>query len=156
MKSLTRWAGIFSVIAATTLVGCGSGYVDNVYDPPPRVINAAFTLDMRINGVFVPEVYVDPGYQQDVPVRAGSNFDILSSGPVQWTVAIDGQVVNPPVGTGVIFNGINLLPTTVNSLRFAANASAQGRLVQASVISITATSIADPRQQAQINVLLTN
>jgi hypothetical protein len=154
MKSMTRWLGVFSIVASTTLVGCGSGYVED--RGPPRVVNAAFTLDMYINGAFIPEVYVDPGNQQDVPVRAGSNFEIRSTGPVQWTVAIDGQVVNPPVGTGVIFNGVNLLPTSVNSLRFAANASSQGRLVQTSVIEVTATSIADPRQEAQINILLTN
>jgi hypothetical protein len=161
MKSMRRWAGILGVVIATTFVatavtGCGSGYADTVVVVPPPVVNAAFALDMRINGVFIPEVDVDPGYQQDVPVRAGSNFEILASGPVEWTVSIDGKVVNPPIGTGVAYNGVNLLPTSISSGRFAANASAQGFLSRTSVISITATSLVNPRQEAQINVLLTN
>jgi hypothetical protein len=156
MKSMTRWVGIFSIAVAASLAGCGSGYVDTVVVVPAPVANAAFALDMRINGVFIPEVDVDPGYQQDVPVRAGSNFEILATGPVEWTVSIDGKVVNPPVGTAVVYNGVSLLPTSISTGRFAATTGAQGFLPRPSVISVTATSLVNPRQEAQINVLLSN
>jgi hypothetical protein len=75
---------------------------------------------------------------------------------VAWTVTIDGTVVNPPLGTGVVFNGVNLIPTTISSGRFSAVASAQGFLSGTRVISIIATSLVDSRQEANINILLTN
>jgi hypothetical protein len=86
----------------------------------------------------------------------GSGFEILANGPVAWTVTIDGTVVNPPLGTGVVFNGVNLIPTTISSGRFSAVASAQGFLSGTRVISIIATSLVDSRQEANINILLTN
>jgi hypothetical protein len=156
MKSMARWVGIFGFAMAALLAGCGGGYVDTVVVVPAPVANAAFALDMRINGVFIPEVDVDPGYQQDVPVRAGSNFEILATGPVEWTVSIDGKIVNPPIGTAVVYNGVSLLPTSISTGRFAANTGAQGFLARPSVISVTATSLVNPRQEAQINVLLSN
>jgi hypothetical protein len=156
MKAIKRWAGALSLVAAASLTGCGSGYVETTQVVPSLFANVAFSLDMRINGVFIPEVNVQPGYQQDVPMRAGSSFEVLASGPVQWTVTIDGTVVNPPLGTGVLFNGVNLVPTAISSGRFSAFATAQGFLPRARVISIIATSLVDDRQVANINILLTN
>jgi hypothetical protein len=156
MKAIKRWVGALSLVAVTALAGCGSGYVETTQVVPSLFANVAFRLDMRINGVFIPEVGVEPGYQQDVPVRAGSSFEILANGPVAWTVTIDGTVVNPPLGTGVVFNGVNLIPTTISSGRYSAVASAQGFLPGTRVISIIATSLVDSRQEANINILLTN
>lgn len=156
MKSMKRWVAALSIVATATLAGCGSGYVETTQVVPSLFANVAFSLDMRINGVFIPEVDVEPGYQQDVPMRAGSSFEVLASGPVQWTVTIDGTVVNPPLGTGVIFNGVSLVPTSITSGRFSAVASSQGFLTRTRVISIIATSVVDSRQEANINILLTN
>jgi hypothetical protein len=156
MKPIRRWIGALVLIAAASLAGCGSSYVETRQVVPSLFANVAFSLDMRINGVFIPEVDVEPGYQQDVPMRAGSSFEVLASGPVAWTVTIDGTVVNPPLGTGVVFNGVDLIPTTISSSRFSAVASAQGFLPRTRVISIIATSLVDSRQEANINILLTN
>jgi hypothetical protein len=156
MKAMKRWVGALSLVAVATLAGCGSGYVETTQVVPSLFANVAFRLEMRINGVFIPEVYVEPGYQQDVPMRAGSSFEVLASGPVVWTVTIDGTVVNPPLGTGVLFNGVSLVPTAISSNRFSAVASAQGFLPRSREISIIATSLVDGRQEANINVLLTN
>ncbi len=156
MKAIKRWAGALSLVAVVSLAGCGSGYVETTQVVPSLFANVAFSLDMRINGVFIPEVNVQPGYQQDVPMRAGSSFEVLASGPVAWTVTIDGAVVNPPLGTGVVFNGVNLVPTSISSGRFSAVATAQGFLLRDRVISIIATSLVDARQVANINILLTN
>jgi hypothetical protein len=156
MKAIKRWVGALSLVAVTSLTGCGSGYVDTRQVVPSLFANVAFSLDMRINGVFIPEVNVQPGYQQDVPMFAGSSFEVLASGPVVWTVTIDGTVVNPPLGTGVVFNGVSLVPTSISSGRFSAIASAQGFLPRTRVISIIATSVVDSRQEANINILLSN
>lgn len=156
MKAIKRWAGALSLVAAASLAGCGSGYVETTQVVPSLFANVAFSLDMRINGVFIPEVNVEPGYQQDVPMRAGSNFEVLANGPVQWTVTIDDTVVNPPLGTGVVFNGVSLIPTGISSGRFSAVASAQGFLPRTRIVSIIATSLVDDRQVANINILLTN
>jgi hypothetical protein len=156
MKAFKRWVGIFSVVAVASLAGCGSGYVETRQVVPSLFASVAFSLDMRINGVFIPEVDVEPGYQQDVPMRAGSSFEVLANGPVVWTVTIDGTAVNPPLGTGVAFNGVNLVPTSISSGNFSAVASAQGFLSRTRVISIIATSLVDSRQEANINILLTN
>jgi hypothetical protein len=156
MKANRRWIGALVLVAAASLAGCGSGYVETTQVVPSLFANVAFRLDMRINGVFIPEVNVEPGYQQDVPMRAGSSFEVLASGPVAWTVTIDGTVVNPPLGTGVVFNGVNLVPTSISSGNFSAIASAQGVLPRTRVISIIATSLVDNRQEANINILLTN
>jgi hypothetical protein len=156
MKTIKRWVGAFGIVAIASLAGCGSGYVETAQVVPSLFANVAFSLDMRINGLFIPEVNVEPGYQQDVPMRVGSSFEVLASGPVQWTVTIDGTVVNPPLGTGVVFNGVNLVPTTISSDRFSGVATAQGFLPRNRVISIIATSLVDSRQEANINILLTN
>jgi hypothetical protein len=156
MKAIKRWVGALSLVAAASLAGCGSGYVETTQVVPSLFANVAFSLDMRINGIFIPEVNVEPGYQQDVPMQAGSSFEVLASGPVQWTVTIDGTVVNPPLGTGVVFNGVSLVPTAISSGRFSAVASMQSFSPRNSVISIIATSVVDGRQEAKINILLTN
>jgi hypothetical protein len=156
MNAMNRWVGgLALVVSLASLAGCGSGYVESTQVAPSLFANVAFRLDMRINGVFIPDVYVEPGYQQDVPLLAGSNFEVLASGPVAWTVTIDGTVVNPPLGTGVTFNGVSLVPTSISSGKFSAVASAQGFLPQAREISIIATSLVDSRQEANINILLT-
>jgi hypothetical protein len=156
MKLIKRWVGTLGMVAVASLAGCGSGYVETAQVVPSLFANVAFSLDMRINGQFIPEVGVEPGYQQDVPMRAGSSFDVRASGPVQWTVTIDGTVVNPPLGTGVVLNGVSLVPTTISSGWFSASTSAQGFLPRPRIISIIATSVVDNRQEANINILLTN
>jgi hypothetical protein len=156
MTAIKRWIGAFSLIAVVSLAGCGSGYVETTQVVPSLFTNVAFRLDMRINGSFIPEVDVEPGYQQDVPMRAGSSFEVLATGPVAWTVTIDGTVVNPPLGAGVVFNGVSLVPTSISSDRFSGVASAQGFLPRTRVVSIIATSLVDSRQEANINILLTN
>jgi hypothetical protein len=70
MKAIKRWVGALSLAAVAALAGCGSGYVETTQVVPSLFANVAFRLDMRINGVFIPEVGVEPGYQQDVPVTA--------------------------------------------------------------------------------------
>jgi hypothetical protein len=156
MRAIKRFVGAVGIATSVLLTGCGSGYVDSTVVVPSLFANVAFSLDMRINGVFIPEVNVEPGYQQDVPVRVGSSFEVLASGPVQWTVTIDGTVVNPPIGTGVVFNGVSVVPISISSGRYSAVVSAQGLLPRTPVISVIATSVVDSRQEATINVLLTN
>jgi hypothetical protein len=155
MKSLKRMVGAFSIATAGALAGCGSGYVETAAVVPSLFANVQFALDVRVNGVFLPELGVEAGYEQDVLVQSGSTFEVLASGPVQWTVTIDGTTVNPPLGTGVVFNGVSLVPTAISSGRFSAVASTQGFLARTPVISIIATSVVDNRQDAAINVLLT-
>jgi hypothetical protein len=156
MKTINFCVRALVTASAVFVAGCGSGYVETAQVSPPLFTNIAFKLDMFINGDFVPQVYVEPGYEQDVPMQAGSKFEVIASGPVQWTVTIDGTVVNPPLGTAVVFNGATLFPITISSGRYTAIASAQGFLSRAPVISIIATSLVDSRQEANINIFLTN
>jgi hypothetical protein len=156
MKTIKCLARAVVIATAALLAGCGSAYVETAQVSPALFSNVAFRLDMLINGVFIQEVHVEPGYEQDVPMRAGSSFEVLSTGPLQWTVTVDGTVVNPPLGTAVVFNGVSVVPTTISSGRYTAIASAQGFLPRTPLISIIATSLVDSRQEANINILLTN
>jgi hypothetical protein len=145
MTKLKIWIAALAVFLAAGLSGCGSGYVDNGFD-----------LGIRVNGFEVPNVYVPPGYQEDVTVRAGSRFETFANAPVAWTIEVDGRVLNPPIGTSVDFRGITLTPTAITNSRYAANTNALGILPTPVVVSVIATSLSDPRQQAQINVVVTN
>jgi hypothetical protein len=145
MKMIRSWVAILSLVGLTALSGCGSGYVDNSFD-----------IGIRVNGFEVPNVYVPPGFQEDVSVRVGSRFEAFASTPVAWTIEVDGRVLNPPIGTSVDFRGITLTPTAITNGRYAANTSALGILPIPVVVSVIATSLSDSRQQAQINVVLSN
>jgi hypothetical protein len=145
---MIRLKSLFTALAiagATTLAGCGSGYVDNSFD-----------IGIRVNGFEVPNVYVPPGYQEDVSARVGSRFEAFASAPVAWTIEVDGRILNPPIGTSVDFRGITLTPTAISNSRYAVNTSALGILPTPVVVSVIATSLSDTRQQAQINVVLSN
>jgi hypothetical protein len=164
MRVVTAFLSALLVSTSLLLTGCGGGVVVEgevvvppavvvVSPPPPRA--AAFDLIMFANGLQVPGVRVLPGYEQDVELPVGNNFELATSGPVAWTVVTGGQIVNPPVNGTLVYAGINLTPTRITNARYAANTVAAG-LINPVVVSFIATSLSDPSQEAQINIVLTN
>jgi hypothetical protein len=152
MRVITAFFSALLVSTSLLLSGCGGGVVveGDVVVPPP----AAFDVIMFANGQQVPAVRVLPGREQDVYLPAGNNFEFATSGPVAWTVVTGNTVVNPPVGGTLVYAGINLTPTRITNARYAANTAAAG-LVNPVVVSFIATSLEDPSQEAQINLVLT-
>jgi hypothetical protein len=148
MRVVTAFLSALLVSTSLLLTGCGGGAVVEVAP--------AFDLIMSANGQPVSGVNVFPDQQQDVYLRAGSNFELAASGPVAWTVVTGGQIVNPPVNGTLVYAGINLTPTRITNARFAANTVAAGLLPNPVVVSFIATSLDDPSQVAQINIVLTN
>jgi hypothetical protein len=147
MRVITGFLSALLVSASLLLSGCGGGVVvESEAD--------AFDVIMFSNGQPVTGVQVFPDQVQDVYLTAGNNFELATSGPVAWTVVTGGQVVNPPVGGTLVYAGINLTPTRITNARYAANTAPAG-LTAPVVVSFIATSLEDPSQEAQINLVLT-
>jgi hypothetical protein len=165
MRVVTAFLSALLVSTSLLLTGCGGGVVVEgevvvppavvVVSPPPQRADA-FDLIMFANGQQVGGVNVFPNKEQDVYLPVGSNFELASSGPVAWTVVTGGRVVNPPVNGTLVYAGINLTPTRITNARYAANTIAAGLLPNPVVVSFIATSLDDPSQVAQINIVLTN
>jgi hypothetical protein len=146
MRVITGFLSALLVSTSLLLTGCGGGV---------EVAADAFDVIIFANGQQVPGVRVVPDQAQDVYLPAGNSFELATSGPVAWTVLTGGQVVNPPVGGTLVYAGINLTPTRITNARYAANTVAAG-IIRPVVVSFIATSLDDPGQVAQINVVLTN
>jgi hypothetical protein len=157
MRVVTTFLSALLVSTSLLLTGCGGGVAvegEVVVDSAPVQVDA-FDVIMYDSRGQVPGVQVFPDQVQDVYLPAGKSFELASSGPVAWTVVTGGQVVNPPVDGKLIYAGIVLTPTRITNARYAANTVAAG-LVSPVVVSFIATSLADPSQEAQINIVLTN
>jgi hypothetical protein len=169
MKAVTKIVGTLLLCASAVLAGCGGGgYIEGeivgdvtggvVVQPPPVIVvqPAAFSMTLRVNGSAIPNVNLLPGLEQDVDIPAGNNFELTTSGPVAWTVVAGGRIVNAPVGTAIFYKGISISPAVINNARYAANTLAQGPFAGPVVVSFIVTSLQDQRQEAQINIVLTN
>ncbi len=148
--------------ASLVLAGCGGGSVDvgvgvgidvPIASPAPR---AAFDIIMFANGRQVSGVDLLPGEVQDVYLQAGNSFELDASGPVAWTLVVGGSIIRAPVGSTIAYGGANIVQTLINNARFAASTSGAGFLPNPVVVTLVATSLVDSRQEAQINVVLTN
>jgi hypothetical protein len=158
MRAIKVFFASLSLGASLVLVGCGGGSVDIGVQVPitsPAPI-AAFDVIMFVNGQQVAGVDLLPGEEQDVYVPAGNSFELDSSGPVAWTVVVGGSIINAPVGSRIDYGGASIVQTLITNARFAANTSGAGFLPNPVVVTLVATSRVDARQEAQINVVLTN
>jgi hypothetical protein len=158
-RPITAFFSALTVSAGLLLTGCGGGEVDVTVDgtiviPPVQV--AAFDVHMYVNGQQLSNVHVLPGEQQNVDIPVGSNFELTSSGPVAWTVVVGGSIIDAPVGSTIFYGNAAIVQTLINNARFAASTSQQGFLPSPVVVSLIATSLNDSRQEAQLNVVLTN
>jgi hypothetical protein len=166
MKAVTKIVGTLLLCASAVLAGCGGGgYIEGeivgdvvVVQPPPVTVvqPAAFSMKLRVNGSAIPNVNLLPGLEQDVEIPAGNNFELTASGPVAWTVVAGGRILDAPVGTAILYNGISISPAVINNARYAANTLAIGPSTGPVVVSFILTSLQDRRQEAQINVVLIN
>jgi hypothetical protein len=165
MKVVTKIVGALLICASAVLAGCGGGgYIegeivgDVVVQPPPVIVvqPAAFSMTLRVNGSAIPGVNLLPGLEQDVDIPVGNNFELTASGPVAWTVVAGGRIVDAPVGTAILYNGVSISPAVINNARYAANTLAQGPSAGPVVVSFILTSLQDRRQEAQINIVLIN
>lgn len=160
MRAIKVFFASLSLGASLVLVGCGGGSVDigvgidvPITSPAPV---AAFDIIMFVNGQQVAGVDLLPSEEQDVYVPAGNSFELDSSGPVVWTVVVGGSIINAPVGSRIDYGGASIVQTLITNARFAANTSGAGFLPNPVVVTLVATSLVDSRQEAQINVVLTN
>lgn len=154
MRAFRAFFAACAMGGALLLAGCGGGAsLDIVIDgsPPP-----AFDIIMFVNGAQVPGVRLEPGLVQDIQLPAGYSFELATSGPVIWTVAAGGQVLNPPVGGTIVYAGINVTPTNITNARYAANTNRVGVLSNPVTVSFIVSSRDNPNQIAQINIVLTN
>jgi hypothetical protein len=154
MGTVKRFLAAFAIGSTMLLAGCGGGAsLDIVVDGSDI---PAFDVIMFANGVRVPAVLVEPGFEQTIELPAGNNFELATSGPVAWTVVTGGVEVQPLVGGSVFYSGITLSPTNITNARYAANTSKAGLLANPVVVTFIATSTQDTSQKAQINIVLTN
>lgn len=154
MSAIKRILAAWAVGTTMLIAGCGGGgSLDIVVDGSDA---PAFDVIMFANGVRVPGVRLEPGLEQDIELPAGNSFELATSGPVGWTVVTGATVVNPVVSGTLVYAGINMTPTNITNARYAANTSRAGILAAPVVVSFIATSTQDPRQEAQINIVLTN
>jgi hypothetical protein len=158
MRAIKGFLAALCVGASLVLSGCGGGSVDigvevPISSPAPR---AEFDIIMFANGRQVPGVDLLPGEEQDVYLPAGNSFELDASGPVAWTVVVGGSIINAPVGSRIDYGGASIVQTLITNARFAANTSGAGFLPNPVVVTLVATSRVDARQEAQINVVLTN
>jgi hypothetical protein len=158
MRAIKVFLASLGLGASLVLTGCGGGSVDIGVEVPissPAPV-AAFDIIMFVNGQQVAGVDLLPGEEQDVYVIAGNSFELDSSGPVAWTVVVGGNIINAPVGSRIDYGGASIVQTLITNARFAANTSGGGFLPNPVVVTLVATSLVDGRQEAQINVVLTN
>jgi hypothetical protein len=158
MRAVKVFLASLGLGASLVLSGCGGGSIDVGVDvpitsPAPR---AAFDIIMFVNGQQVAGVDLLPGEEQDVYLPAGNSFELDASGPVAWTVVVGGSIINAPVGSRIDYGGASIVQTLITSARFAANTGGAGFLSNPVVVTLVATSLVDSRQEAQINVVLTN
>ena len=154
MRAVKAFLAVLAIGSTLLVSGCGGGgSLDIVVDGSDL---PAFDVIMFANGVRVPGVLVEPGFEQTIELPAGNNFELATSGPVAWTVVTGSVEVQPLVGGSVVYSGITLSPTTITNARYAANTSRAGLLANPVVVTFVATSKQDPNQEAQINVVLTN
>jgi hypothetical protein len=153
MRAVSAIVGSLFVAATLGLAGCGGGG-EVVIDAPPVVVAvpvvvpaAAFDIIMFVNGQKIPGVALKPDQEQDVDVPVGNNFELATSGPVAWTVVVGGVIVQAPTGS-IINYGL------ITNVRYAANTRQVGPMANPVVVSLIATSLTDPRQEAQLNVVL--
>jgi hypothetical protein len=159
IRPVTAFFSALMVSASLLLTGCGGGEVDVTVDgtvvvPPVQV--AAFDLHMFVNSQQLSDVHVLPGVQQNVEIPVGRNFELTSTGPVAWTVVVGGSIINAPVGSAILYGNATIVQTLITNARFAASTSQQGFLPNPVVVTLIATSLNDPYQEAQINVVLNN
>jgi hypothetical protein len=155
MRAITAFSSALLVSASLLLPGCGGGSVD-VAVAIPVTHSAAFDITMRVNGQQLAGVDVLPGVEQDVYLPVPNSFELNASGPVVWTVVVGGTIIDAPVGSAILYGGASVLQTVITNARFAASTSSAGFLPNPVVVSLIATSLVDARQEAQINVVLTN
>jgi hypothetical protein len=162
MRAIKVFLASLGLGASLVMTGCGGGSVDvgvgvgidvPITSPAPR---AAFDIIMFVNGQQTPGVDLLPGEEQDVYLPAGNNFELAASGPVAWTLVVGGNIIRAPVGSRVDYAGATIVQTLITNARFAANTGGAGFLPNPVVVTLVATSLVDSRQEAQINVVLTN
>ncbi len=158
MRAITVFSSALVVSASLLLSGCGGGSVDVAVAIPVTAVapSAAFDITMRVNGQQLAGVVVLPGVDQDVYLPVPNSFELNASGPVVWTVVVGGTIVDAPVGSAILYGGASVVQTLITNARFAANTGSAGFLPNPVVVSLIATSLIDARQEAQINVVLTN
>jgi hypothetical protein len=147
------------LVAVLVLSACGGGTAVIEADVPPVVVVAvppanAFDIILFVNGSQIPGVRLLPDQEQDVEVPIGNNFELATSGPVAWTVVVGGVAVNAPVGSTIAYGGANILPKLITNARYAASTLRAGAMPNPVVVSLIATSLADSRQEAQLNIVL--
>jgi hypothetical protein len=156
MRAIKVFLASLGLGASLVLSGCGGGSVDIGVEVPITSPTAAFDIIMFVNGQQVAGVDLLPGEEQDVYVPAGNTFELDASGPVAWTVVVGGNIINAPVGSRIDYGGASIVQTLITNARFAASTSGAGFLSNPVVVTLVATSLVDARQEAQINVVLTN
>jgi hypothetical protein len=71
-------------------------------------------------------------------------------------LVVGGNIIRAPVGSRIDYAGATLVQTLITNARFAASTGGAGFLPNPVVVTLVATSLVDSRQEAQINVVLTN
>ncbi len=157
-RAMGRAASVVVLGTAALLAGCGGGAViqgEVVVEQPIIVVEpAAFSIVLRVNGQSIPGINLLPGQEQDIDIPVGSNFELATSGPVVWTVVTGGKIVNPPVGSTLVYADINMTPTFISNARYAANTLRSGAMAAPVLVSFIVASVNDARQEAQINLVL--
>jgi len=155
MRASAKLFGLLAICGSLLLVGCGGGSVDvgiTIEDPP----EPAFGIILAVNKQQVPGVDLLPGQMQTVYTQAGNSFELKSYSAVSWRLIVDGATINAAVNGTVLSNGATIVPTGITNVNYAANTSSRGFLFAPVNVTLLATSLADPRKQAQMNIILTN
>ncbi len=146
-------AVIVTVVLALGLAACGGGVeVGVVVGPPPP---PDFEIGVLLDGSPLPGVDVFPGDVQTLYVAVGQDFELHSSGPVDWTVVAGGNTI-PGSGGTIFYGGAALQETRVSAFQFDANASAPAPLTASVSMRIYATSLDDSSQVAVFDLVITN
>jgi hypothetical protein len=155
MRASAKSFGLLAICGSLLLLGCGGGSVDvgiAIEDPP----EPAFGIILAVNSQQVPGVDLLPGQMQTVHTQAGNSFELQSDSAVSWRLIVDGATINAAVNGTVLSNGAAIVPKKITNVNYAATTSARGFLSAPVNVTLVATSLADPRKQAQMNIILTN